>query len=134
MPIEKETPALALRAITSLFDTTLQPLFAAPGAFIHACLQDVSPGAYFPHEIDGFWIESPVWRNHPARVPVNVMNLTGDVLLWMPDDKYPGGFAGIRTPGHKIVTSSPHFTFTTTGRLMFSCVHLKRIPDIALRF
>jgi hypothetical protein len=134
MPQTIETPPLALRAITAIFDTTFLPLFSEGIDFVAACLNDVYPDRFSHVDLGKLPLDSKFWVCNHYRVSTNLFGIAGDVLLWIPSPAFPDGFAAIRTPDSKLVTSSPLFDFTATGRMQIHTCYFKKRPDIVLRF
>ncbi len=134
MPTEIETPPLALRAITSLFDTHLEPLHSDAVTFVIACLKDVYPsrfGLLFPSFISP---ESKVFTKSPWRIKAVEFGRPGDLLLWIPSGHYPDGNAGIRIPGRAYISSTPDHHESPTGRYIVNNLSDLPNPDLVLRF
>ncbi len=133
MHTEYETPPLALRAITSLFDTRMEPLHSDAVTFVIACLKDVYPsrfGLLFPSVIT---TESKVFTKSPWRIPACGFGRPGDVLLWIPSGHYPEGNAGIRIPGPAYISSTPDHHDSATGRYIVNNLSDLPKPDLVLR-
>ncbi len=130
---DNPTPELAIRAITSLFDTTFQPLHSTGADFVLSCLHDVYPELFSKYHLPAPGVHSHFWYNNPYRVSCSNFGDVGDVLVWHSCKSFPHGSVGIRIPGQKVITSSIDFRFSITGRLAIDVAYFEDKPPIVLR-